>query len=131
MKPSLMSASSFNSRGKVARPDCLTTFEFEGAVLSCSIVHFESPLPVLVAVQPFGAAPIASASKLAVLSAMAPASTEQGNATAMKNCPHCNRPIGHFRARFRTYSPRRHVTRKIEMIHLLRLYFCLGTVFIS
>jgi hypothetical protein len=26
---------------------------------------------------------------------------------------------------------RRHVTRKIEMIHMLRLYFCLGTVFIS
>src|SRR5215831_18185003 len=80
MKPSLMSASSFNSRGKVARPDCLTTFEFEGAVLSCSIVHFESPLPVLVAVQPFGAAPIASVSKLAVLSSMALASTEKRNA---------------------------------------------------
>src|SRR5262249_38944778 len=68
----------------VARPDCLITFEFEGAVLSCSIVHFESPLPVLVAVQPFGAAPIASASKLALLSAMALASTGQGNAAAMK-----------------------------------------------
>src|SRR6516164_4120086 len=79
MKPSLMSVSSFNSRGKVARPDCLTTFEFEGAVLSCSIVHFESPLPVLVAVQPFGAAPITSASKLAVLSAMALVSTAQRN----------------------------------------------------
>src|SRR5215813_5668411 len=84
MKPSLMSVSSFNSRGKVARPDCLTTFEFEGAVLSCSIVHFGSPLPVLVAVQPFGAAPIASASKLAVLSAMALASTEQRNAAATR-----------------------------------------------
>src|SRR6516165_8499072 len=84
MKPSLMSVSSFNSRGKVARPDCLTTFEFECAVLSCSIVHFESPLPVLVAVQPFGAAPIASASKLAVRSAMPLASTEQRNAAAMK-----------------------------------------------
>jgi hypothetical protein len=65
----------------------LTTFEFEGAVLSGSIVHFGSPLPVLVAVQPFGAAPIASAWKLAVLSAMALASTEQRNAAAMKIAP--------------------------------------------
>jgi hypothetical protein len=52
--------------------------------LSCSIVHFESPLPVLVAVQPFGAAPITSASKLAVLSAMALVSTAQRNAAVMK-----------------------------------------------
>src|SRR5215831_18907827 len=131
MKPSLMSASSFNSRGKVARPDCLTTFEFEGAVLSGSIVHFGSPLPVLVAVQPFGAAPIAPASKLAVLSAMALASTEQRNAAAVKIARICDRPIWPRSSAFRMHFSHRHVTRKIEMIHMLRLYFCLDTVFIS
>src|SRR5215831_8655503 len=113
MKPSLMSVLSFNSRGKVARPDCLTTFEFEGAVLSCSIVHFGSPLPVLVAVQPCGAAPIASASKLAVLSAIALASTEQRNAGRDENCPHFNWPIRSLSFAFRAHASRRHVTRKI------------------
>jgi hypothetical protein len=41
-------------------------------------------LPVLVAVQPFGAAPTASASKVTVLSAMALTSTEQKSAAAMR-----------------------------------------------
>src|ERR1700730_16074008 len=126
MKPSLMSVSSFNSRGNVARPDCLSTFEFEGAVLSSSIVHFESPLPVLVAVQPFGAAPIASAPKPAVLSAMALASTAQRNAAAMKIARIASGRSGHAR----THFSHAYVTRKIEMIHMLRLNFCLDTIFI-
>src|SRR5882762_1563637 len=67
-----------------SRPDCLTTFNFEGAVWSCSIVHFGLPLPVLVAIQPLGVAPTASVSKLAVLSAMAVASIKQSSVAAVR-----------------------------------------------
>ena len=54
----------------MAPPDCLTTFDLEGAVGSSSTVHLGSPLPVLATVHPAGALPIASASKV-TLSAMA------------------------------------------------------------
>jgi hypothetical protein len=40
-KPSLMLVSFFRSSGKVARPDCLSTFDFEGAVSSLSTVHLD------------------------------------------------------------------------------------------
>src|SRR5213594_3572656 len=50
--------------GYVAWPDCFSTFGLLGAVLSASIVHFASPLPVLVAVQPGGGAPTLRLSKL-------------------------------------------------------------------
>src|SRR5437016_7640226 len=50
--------------GYVAWPDCFSTFGLLGAVLSASIVHFASPLPVLVAVQPGGGAPVLRLSKL-------------------------------------------------------------------
>src|SRR6516162_3439222 len=56
--------------------------ECEGAVSSCSIVHLGSPVPVLVAVQPLGGAPTASASKLIMSSAMALTSTKQRAAAA-------------------------------------------------
>jgi len=59
-----MLLSSFRSSGKVARPDCLTTPRFDGAVWSLSTVHFGSPEPVRVDVQPSGAAPIRLLSKL-------------------------------------------------------------------
>src|SRR5712692_8370686 len=59
------------------------TFNFEGAVESSSIVHFGLPRPVLVAVQPFGVAPTASVSKLAVMSAMALTSIRQRNVAAV------------------------------------------------
>src|SRR5439155_5239817 len=52
--------------GYVARPDCLSTFGLLGAVSSLSIVHFASPVPVLVAVQPGGGVPIVRSSKLRV-----------------------------------------------------------------
>ena len=58
MKPSLMLVSFFRSSGKVARPDCLTTFAFDGAVSSLSTVHFGLPDPVSVAVHPSGAEPV-------------------------------------------------------------------------
>src|SRR5450631_1810678 len=59
-----MLVSFFRSSGYVARPDCLTTFDFDGAVSSLSTVHFGSPDPVRVAVQPSGATPIWVLSKL-------------------------------------------------------------------
>src|SRR5882757_11348525 len=63
-KPSLMLASFFSSSGYVARPDCLSTFDFDGAVASLSTVHFGSPDPVRVEVQPSGATPVCVLSKL-------------------------------------------------------------------
>src|SRR3954454_17448285 len=63
-KPSLMLLSFFSSSGYVARPDCLSTFDFDGAVSSLSTVHFGSPDPVRVEVQPSGAAPVGAPSKL-------------------------------------------------------------------
>src|SRR5205823_1413778 len=65
-KPSLRLASSLMQTGYVARPDCLSTFGLLGAVLSASIVHFASPVPVLVAVQPGGGAPAFMVSKFTV-----------------------------------------------------------------
>src|SRR6478736_664261 len=59
-----MLLSFFSSSGYVARPDCLSTFDFDGAVSSFSTVHFGSPVPVRVTVQPSGAAPVPVASKL-------------------------------------------------------------------
>src|SRR4030088_1736766 len=63
-KPSLRLLSYFSNNGYVARPDCLSTFDFDGAVSSLSTVHFGSPDPVRVAVQPSGAAPVRLFSKL-------------------------------------------------------------------
>src|SRR5262249_33318801 len=65
-------------------PDCFRIFDFEGAAPSCSTVHFGLPWPVLVAVQPFGAAPTASASKLTAPSAMTRASIKQRSAAVIK-----------------------------------------------
>src|SRR6266545_1891494 len=50
--------------GYVAWPDCFNTLGLLGAVSSFSMVHFASPVPVLVAVQPAGAVPAAKLSKL-------------------------------------------------------------------
>src|SRR5262245_46446133 len=58
-------------------------FDFEGAAPSCSTLHFGLPWPVLVAVQPFGAAPSTSASKLTGLSAMTLASIKQRSAAVI------------------------------------------------
>src|SRR6267154_6852339 len=63
-KPSLMLLSFFRSSGYVARPDCLSTVNFDGAVRSLSTVHFGSPDPVRVDVQPSGVVPIRVLSKL-------------------------------------------------------------------
>lgn len=52
--------------GYVARPDCLRTFGLLGAVGSASTVHFGCPVPVFVAVQPGGGAPVARLSKFVV-----------------------------------------------------------------
>src|SRR5438874_12792164 len=56
--------------GNVPWPDCLSTFGLLGAESSFSIAHFAAPLPVCVAVQPGGGAPVFISSKLTV-SAMA------------------------------------------------------------
>src|SRR5215510_7268239 len=63
-KPSLRFVSSLRQIGKVAWPDCLSTFGLLGAVSSFSTVHFAVPLPVLVAVQPGGSLPVSIESKL-------------------------------------------------------------------
>src|SRR5262245_52448438 len=84
MKPSRISVLSFKSSGYVAVPDCLRIFDFEGAAPSCSTVHFGLPRPVLVAVQPLGAAPTASDSKLTSPSAMTRASMEQRSAAVIR-----------------------------------------------
>src|SRR5206468_8591215 len=65
-KPSLTFVSFLRQTGYVASPDCLSTFGLLGAVSSFSIVHFASPLPVLVAVHPGGASPGLASSKLMV-----------------------------------------------------------------
>src|SRR5438046_479171 len=63
-KPFLRFVSSLKHTGYVAFPDCLRTFGGLGADASASTVHFASPLPVLVAVQPGGGAPTLRLSKL-------------------------------------------------------------------
>src|SRR5439155_9184163 len=65
-KPSLRLVSFLRQTGYVASPDCFSTFGLLGAVSSFSMVHFASPLPVFVAVQPGGAAPGVASSKLTV-----------------------------------------------------------------
>src|SRR5215831_13311173 len=65
-KPSLRLVSSLMQTGYVALPDCFRTFGGLGAVSSFSTVHFASPEPVLVAVQPGGGAPVLRSSKLTV-----------------------------------------------------------------
>src|SRR5436190_10413968 len=65
-KPSFTLVSFLRQTGYVASPDCLRTFGLLGALSSFSIVHFASPLPVLVAVQPGGASPALASSKLMV-----------------------------------------------------------------
>src|SRR5438132_7697427 len=74
-KPSLRFVSSLLQMGYVARPDCFSTFGGLGAVLSASTVHFASPVPVFVAVQPGGGAPAFRLSKL----------TESASATTDSN----------------------------------------------
>src|SRR6266545_3924542 len=72
-KPSRRLVSSLRQTGYVARPDCFRTLGLLGALSSCSIVHFASPLPVLVAVQPVGGAPVFMLSKLTVSANAIPA----------------------------------------------------------
>src|SRR5436190_23009869 len=72
-KPSFTLVSFLRQTGYVASPDCLRTFGLLGAVSSFSIVHFASPLPVFVAVQPGGAAPGLASSKLTVSAEALPA----------------------------------------------------------
>jgi hypothetical protein len=52
--------------GNVATPDCFNTFGLLGAESSFSTDHFAEPLPVCVAVQPGGAAPVLKLSKFTV-----------------------------------------------------------------
>src|SRR5438477_3889898 len=83
-KPSLTFVSFLRQTGYVASPDCFSTFGLLGAVSSFSIVHFASPLPVLVAVQPGGGWPSGALSKLTesatATTAMAPATTSVATA---------------------------------------------------
>src|SRR5207253_10587276 len=71
-KPSLRLVSFLMQTGKVAWPDCFNTFGLLGAASSFSIAHLAVPLPVCVAIQPGGGAPVFMSSKLTV-SAMATA----------------------------------------------------------
>src|SRR5713226_3804762 len=52
--------------GYVACPDCLSTLGWLGAEGSFSTVHFAAPVPVFVAVQPGGGAPVVRLSKFTV-----------------------------------------------------------------
>src|SRR5437773_8819946 len=79
-KPSLIFVSSLRQTGYVASPDCFSTFGLLGAVSSFWIVHFASPLPVFVAVQPGGAAPGVASSKLMVCACAVTASRPVVNA---------------------------------------------------
>src|SRR5437773_1169165 len=72
-KPSFTLVSFLRQTGYVASPDCLRTFGLLGALSSFSMVHFASPLPVLVAVQPGGAWPALASSKLTVSASAEPA----------------------------------------------------------
>src|SRR5206468_10097297 len=74
-KPSLTFVSFLRQTGYVASPDCFSTFGLLGAVASFSIVHFASPLPVLVAVHPAGGSPIFASSKLTVSASADPATS--------------------------------------------------------
>ena len=60
--------------GKVARPDCLSTFGLLGAVASALTVHFDCPWPVVVKFHPSGGIPTGLLSKFKV-SAMASETT--------------------------------------------------------
>src|SRR5881628_1923860 len=79
-KPSLTFVPFLRQIGYVASPDCFSTFGLLGAVSSFSIVHFASPLPVFVAVQPGGAAPGVASSKLMVSACAVTASRAVVNA---------------------------------------------------
>src|SRR6266699_3766344 len=71
-KPSLRLVSSLMQTGYVASPDCFRTLGLLGAESSATISHLASPLPVLVAVQPGGGAPVLRSSKLTVSASAAP-----------------------------------------------------------
>src|SRR6266436_5053452 len=58
--------------GKVAWPDCFNTFGLLGAASSFSIAHLAVPLPVCVAVQAEGGAPVFMSSKFTVSAAAIP-----------------------------------------------------------
>src|SRR5713101_7181974 len=82
-----MLVSFLKQTGYVATPDCFRTFGLLGAVSSFSIVHFASPLPVLVAVQPAGAWPTVPASKLTESAAATAASmAATARVTKLKVC---------------------------------------------
>src|SRR5260370_12331187 len=65
-RPSLRLVSFLMQTGKVAWPDCFNTFGLLGAESSFSIAHLAVPLPVCVALQPGGGAPVFMSSKLTV-----------------------------------------------------------------
>src|SRR5437868_10290146 len=88
-KPSLMLLSFFSSSGYVARPDCLSTFDFDGAVASLSTVHFGSPDPVRVAVQPSGVPPVWLLSKLIAWFDMSLTPSKRKSAAAMMALRRC------------------------------------------
>src|SRR6266480_2983912 len=71
-KPSLRLVSFLMQTGKVATPDCLSTFGLLGAESSFSTDHFAEPLPVCVAVQLGGGAPVFASSKLIVSASAVP-----------------------------------------------------------
>src|SRR5438094_5495909 len=75
-KPSFTLVSFLRQTGYVASPDCFSTSGLLGALSSFSMVHFASPLPVLVAVQPGGASPALASSKLMVSASAVPAMTD-------------------------------------------------------
>src|SRR5436190_19455136 len=62
-KPSLRLVSFLKQTGKVAWPDCFSTFGLLGAESSFSTDHFAEPLPVCIAVHPGGALPACRLSK--------------------------------------------------------------------
>ena len=74
----------------MARPDCFTTFDFDGAVGSYSTVHLGFPVPVFATTQPTGALPIVSVSNVIVSAKAAVARTksaELGRANLVRANP--------------------------------------------
>src|SRR6266576_5582604 len=67
-----MLVSFLKQTGNVAWPDCFKTFGLLGAESSFSTAHFAVPLPVCVAVQPGGGAPVFASSKLIVSASAVP-----------------------------------------------------------
>src|SRR5437762_11671630 len=67
-----MLVSFLKQTGDVAWPDCFKTFGLLGAESSFSTAHFAVPLPVCVAVQPGGGAPVSMSSKLTVSATAVP-----------------------------------------------------------